>query len=292
MMTSACKKSEATRQNAQQTDNRSEATRQNAQQTDNRMDSDTENAKERDIVKILMKTSLGDIEIELDRDIAPMTVDNFVGLAMGTKEFTDPATRTQTTRNFFDGLIFHRVIKDFMIQGGCPLGTGTGGPGYQFEDECFEDIGDMTGNIETEFRAHLVFTQMIVPYLQNHQENADPQIMEIVERCQAMQSFQPIMERDVEFFENITKMGPVTDRKIRAYVQYGTICMANAGPNTNGSQFFIVTNRAGADWLNGRHTVFGRVTKGMDVVHAIEDVEKGPNDKPVNDVTIISVRVI
>ena len=95
-------------------------------------------AKENDIVRVLVKTSMGEIELELDRSLAPVTVDNFVGLAQGTKEFRDPRTGEMTKRHFYDGLIFHRVIKDFMIQGGCPLGTGTGGPGYAFEDECFE----------------------------------------------------------------------------------------------------------------------------------------------------------
>jgi peptidyl-prolyl cis-trans isomerase A (cyclophilin A) len=174
-----------------------------------------------DKVVVLMHTSMGDITLALDRSIAPVTVDNFVGLAMGTKEFTDPVTRSQTSRHFYDGLIFHRVIKDFMIQGGCPLGTGTGGPGFRFEDECFD-----------------------------------------------------------------------ADGQLKATVDYGTICMANSGPNTNGSQFFIVSNRDGCSWLNGRHTVFGRVIDGMDVVHAIENVSKGANDRPITDVRIITVRVV
>jgi len=178
-------------------------------------------AEENNIVKVLMKTSLGDIELELNRAIAPITVDNFVGLAMGTKEFNDPITQTKTTRNYYDGLIFHRVINDFMIQGGCPLGRGTAGPGYSFADECFDAEG-----------------------------------------------------------------------KLLASVDYGTICMANAGPNTNGSQFFIVTKKDGCSWLNGKHTVFGKVTKGMDVVHKIESVEKGAQDRPVTEVKMLSVRVV
>ena len=92
---------------------------------------------ENEMIRVMMKTNKGDIELELNRSLAPITVDNFVGLAMGTREFTDPRTGEQVTRNFYDGLIFHRVISGFMIQGGCPLGTGTGGPGYSFEDETF-----------------------------------------------------------------------------------------------------------------------------------------------------------
>src|SRR5579871_2995427 len=125
-------------------------------------------------------TTEGKFKAKLYADKAPKTVENFVQLADGTK----------TGKPFYDGLVFHRVIPNFMIQGGCPQGTGTGGPGYRFADE-------FKGN------PHGV------------------------------------------------------DRY--------TICMANAGPNTNGSQFFIVTKADGCSWLNGKHTVFGKVTKGQDV---------------------------
>jgi peptidyl-prolyl cis-trans isomerase B (cyclophilin B) len=145
-----------------------------------------------------MQTNHGSIEIELFDDDAPKTVQNFVKLAKD---------------GFYDGVIFHRVIQDFMIQGGDPTGTGSGGPGYQFEDE---------------FNDHKVVR--------------------------------------------------------------GALAMANAGPNTNGSQFFIVTTGA-APWLDGKHTVFGQVTSGMDVVDAIEGVETGPGDKPSDEVRIESVTV-
>jgi cyclophilin family peptidyl-prolyl cis-trans isomerase len=145
-----------------------------------------------------MHTNRGQIEIELFDADAPKTVDNFVKLSKD---------------GFYDGLIFHRVIKDFMIQGGCPEGTGTGGPGYQFEDE-------------------------------------------------------------------------FNDNKIVR----GALAMANAGPDTNGSQFFIVTTDA-APWLDGKHTVFGRVTEGMDAVDSIEGTETGAQDRPVQDVVIERVEV-
>jgi peptidyl-prolyl cis-trans isomerase B (cyclophilin B) len=145
-----------------------------------------------------MLTNHGSIELELFDDAAPKTVQNFVKLAQD---------------GFYDGVIFHRVIQDFMIQGGDPTGTGSGGPGYQFEDE---------------FNDHKVVR--------------------------------------------------------------GALAMANAGPNTNGSQFFIVTTGA-APWLDGKHTVFGQVTSGMDVVDAIEAVDTGPGDKPREDVRIESVTV-
>ena len=145
-----------------------------------------------------MKTSEGDIVLELFDEDAPKTVSNFKKLA---------------SDGFYDGLIFHRVIDDFMIQGGCPEGTGMGGPGYTFEDE-------------------------INPHK----------------------------------------------------VVRGALAMANAGPNTNGSQFFIVTADA-TPWLDGKHTVFGQVTSGMDVVDQISEVDTDANDKPRDDVTIERVEL-
>src|SRR5436189_3604783 len=140
-----------------------------------------------------LHTSEGPIEIELFPDDAPKTVANFTKLA---------------GEGYYDGLTFHRVIPDFMIQGGCPEGTGTGGPGYTFEDE-------------------------------------------------------------------------INEHKI----ERGALAMANAGPNTNGSQFFIVTTDA-APWLDGKHTVFGKVTSGMEAVDAIEGTDTNAADKPVADAVI------
>jgi cyclophilin family peptidyl-prolyl cis-trans isomerase len=149
-------------------------------------------------MKATLQTNHGTIELELHPGEAPKTAENFVKLARD---------------GFYDGVIFHRVIPDFMIQGGDPTGTGSGGPGYSFEDE---------------FNEHKV--------------------------------------------------------------ERGALAMANAGPNTNGSQFFIVTTEA-APWLDGKHTVFGRVTNGMDVVDKISEVERDAGDKPLNEVVIESVSV-
>jgi len=145
-----------------------------------------------------LKTSEGMIEIELFDEDAPNTVQNFAGLAQ---------------KGFYDGLIFHRVIQGFMLQGGCPEGTGTGGPGYSFDDE---------------FNSHLIVR--------------------------------------------------------------GALAMANAGPNTNGSQFFIVTADA-CPWLDGKHTVFGEVRDGMDVVDAIEATKTDGRDRPVTPIGIESVTI-
>ncbi|MDP3890031.1 peptidylprolyl isomerase [Nocardioides sp.] len=164
-----------------------------------------------------LKTNKGDITITLFPNHAPETVENFVGLAEGTKEYTDPKTGQKTTSRFYDGLGFHRVIDGFMIQGGCPLGTGTGGPGYTFKDEPHPE---------------LVFDK---PYL---------------------------------------------------------LAMANAGPGTNGSQFFITVGPT--PHLNRKHTIFGEVADqaGRDVVDAIATVRTGPMDRPAEPVVIESVEVV
>ncbi len=159
-----------------------------------------------------MKTTLGDIVLVLFEDKAPKTVANFVGLASGTKEWTDPKTGEKVKKPLYNGTIFHRVIPDFMIQGGDPLGRGTGGPGYKFEDEFSPDL-----------------------------KHSKP----------------------------------------------GILSMANAGPNTNGSQFFITLKAT--PWLDGRHTVFGEVVKGQEVVNAIVNTPRGANDKPNKDVVINEV---
>ena len=145
-----------------------------------------------------MHTTVGAIELELFDEDAPKTVENF---------------RKLSADGFYDGVIFHRVIPDFMIQGGCPQGTGTGGPGYTFEDE-------------------------------------------------------------------------INDHKIVR----GALAMANAGPDTNGSQFFIVTTDA-APWLDGKHTVFGQVTEGMDAVDSIEATPTGPGDRPVEPQVIARIEL-
>jgi peptidyl-prolyl cis-trans isomerase A (cyclophilin A) len=164
----------------------------------------------------ILKTSMGEIVIELFTNQAPKTVKNFVDLATGAKEWTDPNIGEKVKTKLYDGTIFHRVIPGFMIQGGDPLGSGMGGPGYNFADE---------------FHGELNFDK---PYL---------------------------------------------------------LAMANAGPNTNGSQFFITV--APTTWLNRKHTIFGQVTDpaSQKVVDAISTVKTGANDKPVQAVKIESVTI-
>ena len=163
----------------------------------------------------IFRTSMGDIVTRLHYDKVPVTVGNFVGLAEGTKTWTDPRTDEERTEPLYDGTTFHRVMPDFMIQGGDPLGTGTGGPGYRFMDE-----------------------------------------------------FDPSLRHD----------GP------------GVLSMANAGPGTNGSQFFI-THKA-TPWLDDKHSVFGEVVSGQDVVDAIGNVETEGQNTPVEPVTLETVEIV
>ena len=155
-------------------------------------------------------TSLGSFTVTLMPEHAPKTVANFVDLATGGREWTDPRDGAKKSEALYPGTIFHRVIDGFMVQGGDPAGTGMGGPGYKFEDEC--PPGAPTFN------------------------------------------------------------------------QVGRLAMANAGPGTNGSQFFVTV--AETPWLNGKHTIFGQVTDGYDVIESIVKVEKGAQDKPIEDVVI------
>jgi peptidyl-prolyl cis-trans isomerase A (cyclophilin A) len=161
-----------------------------------------------------LQTNQGRIVLRLFPDHAPKTVRNFVELSEGSREWTDPKTGQATTSKLYDGTIFHRVIPDFMIQGGDPLGSGRGGPGYKFADEIHPDL------------------RFDRPYL---------------------------------------------------------LAMANAGPGTNGSQFFITVGPT--PWLNGKHTIFGEVIEGTDVVDKISHLKTGSQDRPAEDVTVESVTV-
>lgn len=163
----------------------------------------------------IIETTHGELICRLEEEKTPETVKNFVGLATGEKEYTDPKTNQPSREPFYNGTIFHRVIKDFMIQGGDRLGRGTGGPGYRFKDE-----------------------------------------------------FDPSLKHDAP----------------------GVLSMANAGPGTNGSQFFITL--VPTPWLNGKHSVFGRVVKGDDVVTTIGALACDAQDRPKQEAGIKSVRIV
>src|SRR5262244_3764818 len=163
----------------------------------------------------MFNTSEGTITCRLFEKDAPKTVQNFTDLAEGKREWRHPSTGKKSTDPLYDGTIFHRVIPDFMLQGGDPQGTGMGGPGYQFEDE--------------------------------------------------------------------TKGSP------HRFDKKGKLAMANAGPNTNGSQFFITV--AGTEWLTGKHTIFGEVVEGQDIVDKISKVARNRQDRPNKDVAITSLTI-
>ncbi|MEM9161040.1 MAG: peptidylprolyl isomerase [Verrucomicrobiota bacterium] len=251
-------------------------------------------AKKRQELHATMETSMGTIKFKLYEDLTPKTVDNFVGLATGTKTWADPETNEpQTEKPFYDGLTFHRVINDFMIQGGCPKGNGTGGPGYDFEDECYTPGEAITGEIADVAVAQTVFEKSLLPHLrENNLQSPIPEVSEAFAQMQEKQSFAPLVGKTIEEVTGwVDYAEPITKLNLISPVTYGKLAMANSGPNTNGSQFFVVTKIAGTPHLNGKHTVFGEVIEGMDVVHAIENVEKAPGDRPLEPVTIISIAV-
>ena len=163
----------------------------------------------------IFETSLGKMTCRLEEDKAPETVKNFVGLATGEKEYTDPRSGQKSNEPFYNGTVFHRIIKNFMVQGGDRLGQGTGGPGYRFKDE-----------------------------------------------------FHPTLK----------------------HTEAGVLSMANAGPNTNGSQFFITL--VPTPWLDGKHAVFGKVVQGNDVLKSLGEVATGSNDRPREEAKLIQLKIV
>jgi cyclophilin family peptidyl-prolyl cis-trans isomerase len=222
---------------------------------------------------VILKTSQGTIELELWPDMAPVTVEKFVKLS---------------NDGFYEKTYFHRVIPDFMIQGGDPntkdttrTNDGQGGPGYAFEDECYLPGAPITGAITDEEAARTIWSDVIIPYFQAN-ATPDSSIKAVYDAVIKAQNGEPIKTHTVEWFlEKTGSKGPLTKKIVKHPVAYGTICMANSGPNTNGSQFFIVTKKDGADWLNGKHTVFGKVTKGMDIVEKIQNLPRDKSDNPL-----------
>ena len=243
---------------------------------------------------VVITTSMGAIEAELFADAAPRTVANFVDLAQGRKAFTDPKTGAQVSRPFYDGLIFHRVIKNFMIQGGDPLGNGAGGPGYQFADE-IDAIGLGLNIIKAMdpqtgphpwmgIRDQRAFQMQVVQPLFrkmgiDSQEELDRRAEEVRQQLDRLTLMDAYENLGYRYSDDGSGHRPVR----------GSLAMANSGPNTNGSQFFI--NLVKTEWLTGKHTVFGKVTKGMDVVDAIGDVAVDGRSKPVTPVVIESIRL-
>jgi peptidyl-prolyl cis-trans isomerase A (cyclophilin A) len=242
---------------------------------------------------IVISTNRGDMLLELFEDEAPRTVANFLGLANGTKAFTDPATGQQVTRPFYDGLIFHRVIDGFMIQGGSPTGDGDGTPGYEFADEInAESLGldkmmliDAQGvpNPVLGIRSQSDFQQrVLMPLYQKlgitSQESLTARVAEVDERLRTMSVKENYELLGYRYITTVMSHAPVR----------GVIAMANSGPDTNGSQFFI--NLADTEWLTGKHTVFGKVRAGLPVLDAIGKTPVNGESRPTQDVVIQSIR--
>ncbi|MCK6560841.1 peptidylprolyl isomerase [bacterium] len=237
---------------------------------------------------VVMTTTAGDIYLELFQKDAPKTVANFLELAEGTKEFKDPKTGQMVKRPFYDGLKLHRVIKDFMMQGGCPLGTGTGDPGYRFEDEInAAGLGlDKIKLTEAQFslQAEVQRYQMYLGQKLGIRSQADLDAKrELVEAEMVRLSQMSLMElyQAVGYQYDSTKS---SHKAVR-----GALAMANSGPNTNGSQFFI--NQIDTPWLDGKHTVFGQVVKGMEVVDKICNSPVNQQSQPQPEIKIVSVKV-
>lgn len=246
----------------------------------------------------IIKTNHGEIAVELFAKSAPETVKNFIGLAEGTKEFTDPSSGEKVKKPFFDGLIFHRVIDNFMIQGGCPLGNGMGDPGYKFNDEINADSLGLDKEKVLTAQGQIHENLRIYPPQQLQQIIAQPIFKKLginsQETFQAKQKeFQEEVKKTVETLtlkKLYQDMGYKFDDKLTSFpMKKGFLAMANSGPNTNGSQFYI--NLKDNRYLDGKHTVFGKVIEGMDVVEKIGKVKTGQQDKPVEDVKIESVRL-
>lgn len=244
----------------------------------------------------IIKTNKGDIVVRLFAKEAPRTVANFIGLAEGLIEFADPNSKEEVKRPYYDGLIFHRVIKNFMIQGGCPLGTGRGNPGYRFEDEINANaLGLHTMKaVDEKMRPH--------PWLGvRSQEDFNNTVLRPLFRAMGISSDEQLKERQQEVTERVQTMS-VKDVYVNLGYKYndkleshapnrGCLAMANSGPNTNGSQFFI--NLVDTPWLTGKHTVFGQVIKGMDVVDKIGQVPvEAKMSRPLDPVRILSIRQI
>lgn len=238
---------------------------------------------------VLIKTNKGEMVIELYPKVAPLTVENFIGLATGKKEFTD-TNGQKAKRPFYDGLEFHRVIPNFMIQGGDPKGDGTGGPGYNFPDEISAkalELDKMKVKDAPSYQrdAQMVARQRVFQKLSIHsQEDLDKKMKEANALFQ--KEFKALLNLSVKEVLELAGYQFQEDLPSKKVSQY-TVAMANAGPNTNGSQFFI--NIVDNHYLNGKHTVFGKLLKGRDVLIKISEVERDMRDKPKQKVIMEKV---
>jgi peptidyl-prolyl cis-trans isomerase A (cyclophilin A) len=248
-----------------------------------------------DPIDVRISTNQGDIVVRLDPAAAPLTVENFLALAEGRKPFTDPGTGQPVQRPYYDGLGFHRVIPNFMIQGGCPRGDGKGGPGYTFADEINADglgLGrEMCVNPGGQINPRISYMQqqfvqrVIVPRVlaggvtQDSPREVQQEAFARAVKASETMSIQSFLET----------LGYRYDPRLSPrHAVKGALCMANSGPGTNGSQFFI--NLGDTPHLDGKHTVFGQVVSGFAVVEAIGSTPRGEQDKPLSPMRINFIR--
>ncbi len=242
---------------------------------------------------VQIQTTMGDIILELFPGEAPLTVKNFLDLVNGEMGISNADTTLLATEPFYDGQIFHRVIDNFMIQGGSPTGSGDGGPGYSFRDEI------NAGSLGLDDA--LVIQPDGTPHpLLGIQSQADFQREILAPLYQKMGiNNQAELEANIDLVDTALRTMTVqksyenlgyqyTDTVISRTPERGVIAMANSGPNTNGSQFFI--NLVDTEWLTGKHTVFGIVRVGMNVIDAIAKVPVNAEARPLQDVVITSIR--
>lgn len=244
---------------------------------------------------LVMETTRGDLLLELLPAEAPATVQNFLGLAEGTKGFVDPYTSAEEMRPFYDGLVFHRVVDGFVIQAGSPDATPDGGPGYAIADEInATSLGlDQMQLLDPEgypnpvlgIRSPEDFQKRVLEplYAQmgiTSKSALESRVAEVEDRLRTMTMKQANELLGYRYIDSVQSRAPLR----------GVIGMANSGPDSNGSQFFITL--ADAPWLTGKHTIFGKVRAGFDTMDAIGKVRVDAQGRPLQDITILSVRRI
>jgi peptidyl-prolyl cis-trans isomerase A (cyclophilin A) len=217
--------------------------------------------------RAVLETDFGTVVVRLRPDQAPIAVSNFIGLAEGTRPFTDSLTGARKTGRYYDGTTFHRVVRKFVVQGGDPTGTGEGGPGYRFPDEINADALGLDAITIEDF-----------------QQELDGQVRESVLKMLLSGAPQTSVKKlyEIEGYRYVDRGGGLRNGR-------GAVAMANNGPDANGSQFFVnlADNRA----LNGRHTVFGEVVEGMEVVDKIAAVPVSRDQRPIQPVRLLRVIV-
>ena len=241
---------------------------------------------------ILLQTSRGDMVFELFPEAAPLTIENFLGLAEGSKAYQDSRSRQQLTRPFYDGLVFHRIVEGFLIQGGSPSGNAIGGPGFVMQEE----INARSLGLD---RMLVVDSNGMPNPVLGLQSTEDfrTRVLEPLYLNMGITDAQELSARVAEIHQRLTTLTVQQLYELQGYrytervrsrpMLSGSLAMANHGPGSSGSQFFITLTDA--DWLNGRYTVFGRLRAGQAVLDSIASTPVDSNSRPVEAITIFSI---